>query len=572
MRLLSFYYRQRLIKLVKKIRTALKIAIAGGISDIPSNLGEIGRRVDDARRSRKWIAANGGLDEVARAALERKIAKLPRRPLISVIMPLYSVDDVWFRKCIDSVLDQVYQNWELCIADDCSPNPHVRTILADYSELDKRIKVICRDVNGHISAASNSALEIATGEFCVLLDHDDELTADALFWVANEICDHPDVAMIYSDEDMIDDRGRRYGPKFKPDFSRDLLYSLNLVTHLSCYRTDIFHRVGGFRIGFEGSQDYDLALRFIEQIADTQIRHIPRILYHWRAIPGSVALSGDEKPYAHDRARLAIGEHLTRTGTQADVEPTYFNLHRVRYRLPDKRLSVSLIVHGAEPRSDDDWVRSAGGFEVEAISVSQTGEFASSLNDAVKRSSGEVLIFVDAALEPSNDWVPELVRIALQPGVAAVGAKVIDCHRRVIDGGLVFGGERVMSVAHLGYGGTEPGNMYRNMVIGNYSAVSLSCMALRRAEFQAVGGFDHEVGRRFAGADLCLRLGALGKRIVYEPYVQMRLPKGKALNRLSDLAQADQKLFTDRWNAIIARDPFHNPNLDTESGSFQIKF
>lgn len=571
MRLLSFYYRQRLIKLLKKIRTAIEIATAGGISDMPSNLREVARRVADARRSRKWIAANGALDEVARVELERKIAELPRRPLISVIMPLYSVDDVWFRKCIDSVLDQVYQNWELCIADDCSPNPHVRTILEEYSELDERIKVVFREVNGHISAASNSALGIATGEFCVLLDHDDELTADALFCVASEICEHADVAMIYSDEDMIDDRGRRYGPKFKPEFSRDLLYSLNLVTHLSCYRTDIFRKIGGFRIGFEGSQDYDLALRFIEQIADTQIRHIPRILYHWRAIPGSVALSGDEKPYAHDRARLAIGEHLTRTGTAADVEPTYFNLHRVGYKLPDKLPSVSLIVHGVASRSDDEWVRSADGFETEVISVSQTGEFASSLNDAVKRSSGEVIIFVDAALEPANDWVPELVRIALQPGVAAVGAKVIDCHRRVIDGGLVFGGKRLMSVAHLGYGLTEPGNMYRNMVIGNYSAVSLSCMALRGAEFQAVGGFDREVGGRFAGPDLCLRLGASGKRIVYEPYVRMHLPKGKALNRLPDPTQAEQKLFTDRWNAIIARDPYYNPNLDTESGSFQIE-
>jgi GT2 family glycosyltransferase len=431
--------------------------------------------------------------------------------------------------------------------------------------------VVFREVNGHISAASNSALEIASGDFCVLLDHDDELTADALFWVANEICEHPDVAMIYSDEDMIDERGRRYGPKFKPDLSRDLLYSLNLVTHLSCYRTDIFRKIGGFRTGFEGSQDYDLALRFIEQIADTQIRHIPRILYHWRAIPGSVALSGDEKPYAHDRARLAIGEHLTRTGTAADVEPTYFNLHRVRYKLPDKLPLVSLIVHGAEPRSNVGWARSTDGFEVEAISVSQNGNFATGLNDAVKRSSGEVIIFVDGALEPANDWVEQLVRVALQPGVGAVGAKITDSHRRVIDGGLVFGGKRLMSGAHLGYGLTEPGNMYRNMVIGNYSAVSLSGMALRRAEFQAVDGFDHEVGCRFAGPDLCLRLGASGKRIVYDPYVEMRLPKGNVLNQLPGPTQPEQKRFVARWSSIIARDPFHNPNLDAENGGFQIK-
>jgi glycosyltransferase involved in cell wall biosynthesis len=526
--------------------------------------------VGNDRRSRKWIAANGPLNTEARSAIEEKIARLQRLPLISVIMPVYNVDEVWLRKCIDSVRDQIYQNWELCIADDHSPKPHIRPILEEYSELDERIKVVFRETNGNISAASNSALEIASGEFCVLLDHDDELKADALFWVANEICGHPDVAMIYSDEDKIDDCGRRNELLFKPDFSRDLLYSLNLVTHLSAYRTDIFRSIGGFRTGFEGSQDYDLALRFIEQIAEEQIRHIPRILYHWRAIPGSVALSGDEKPYAHDRARLAIGEHLTRCGVGAEVEATHFSLHRVRYKLPDKLPSVSLIVNGVESRSDDDWIRSADGFGVEVIAVSQAGRFVSSLNDAVGDSRGEVIIFVDAALNPPDDWVRELVSIALQPGIGAVGAKMIDSNERVIDGGLVFGGRRLNNVAHFGYQRSEPGNMGRNLVIGNYSAVSLSCLAMRRAEFESIGGFAREVGGRFAGADLCLRMSAAGKRIVHDPFVEMRLPMGRSLARLSKPTKAEQRLFEGRWKSIIDCDPFYNLNLDRRSGSFQI--
>ncbi len=558
------------MSLVKKIGTAVEVTKKGGSSGLSSKFREVARRTAVERRERRWIAANGPLDPAARAAIEQKIAELPRLPLISVIMPVYNVDEVWLRKCIDSVRDQVYQNWELCIADDCSQKPHIRTVLEEYSFLDPRIKVVFREANGHISAASNSALEIASGEFCVLLDHDDELTADALFWVANEICEHPDVAMIYSDEDMVDEQGRRYELKFKPDFSRDLLYSLNLVTHLSAYDTDIFRRIGGFTTGLEGSQDYDLALRFIEQIADEQIRHIPRILYHWRAIPGSVALSGDEKPYAHDRARLAIGEHLARSGAAADVEPTHFNLHRVRYKLPDKLPSVSLIVHGSGSRSDDDWVRSADGFDIEVIGISQTGEFVSDLNDAVAGSSGKVIILVDRALEPPNDWVPELVRIALHPGVGAVGAKVIDSNEHVIDGGLVFGGKRLFSVAHFGYHRSETGNMGRNMVIGNYAAVSLSCMAMRREELDAVGGIDREFGGRFASADLRLRLGARGKRISFDPYVEMRLPKGKALTHLSEPTQAERKLFAERWSSVIERDPFYNPNLDNEDGSFLI--
>ena len=533
-----------------------------------------GRGHQKGRNFRSFLEISGGRTpnrrRAERAAIEQKIAKLPRLPLISVIMPVYNVDEVWLRKCIDSVRDQVYQNWELCIADDCSPKPHVRTVLEEYSSLDERVKVVFRETNGHISAASNSALEIASGEFCVLLDHDDELTADALFWVANEICEHPDVAMIYSDEDMIDHEGRRYELKFKPDFSRDLLYSLNLVTHLSAYDTDIFRRIGGFRTGFEGSQDYDLALRFIEQVGDSQIRHIPRILYHWRAIPGSVALSGDEKPYAHDRARLAIGEHLARCGTEADVEPTHFNVHRVRYKLPETLPTISLIVHGTGDSIAEKWQRIADKVGCEIVRTSSENEFATALNDAVERSSGDVIIFVDVALEPAGDRVLELVRIALQPGVGAVGAKVIDSNEHVIDGGLVFGGKRLFSVAHFGYHRSEPGNMGRNMVIGNYSAVSLSCMAMRREEFDAAGGFDREVGGRFASADLCLRLGAAGKRIVYDPYVEMCLPSGKSLSRSSEPTQAEQKRFTERWSSIIAHDPFYNPNLDNEDGRFLI--
>jgi len=181
-----------------------------------------------------------------------------------------------------------------------------------------------------------------------------------------------------------------------------------------------------------------------------------------------------------------------------------------------------------------------------------------------------VIIFVDAALEPANDWVRELVQVALQPGIGAVGGKIVDSNERVIDGGLVFGGKRLYSVAHLGYYTNESGNMNRNMVIGNYSAVSLSCMALRRVEFDAVGGFDPEVGGRFAGADICLRLGAAGKRIVYDPYVEMRLPKGKALSRLAEPTKPEQRLFENRWSSIIASDPFYNPNLERKNGSFQI--
>ena len=197
---------------------------------------------------------------------------------------------------------------------------------------------------GRVEQRYRLALEIAAGEFVALLDHDDELSADALFHIAKEINNFPATDFIYSDEDMIDETGARYTPKFKPDFSRDFLYSVNYATHLAVYRTEILRAVGGFRIGLEGSQDYDLALRVVGRVAENHIRHIPRILYHWRAVSGSIALSGDEKPYAHSRAREAIGAHLERTGKSATVEKAAYNLHRIRYALPAKLPKVTLIL------------------------------------------------------------------------------------------------------------------------------------------------------------------------------------------------------------------------------------
>jgi O-antigen biosynthesis protein len=285
-----------------KVKKIFEIWQARGFAGISNRLREIARRRREERNYRRWIDINQ-ITEKTRAEIRNQIAAFAHKPLISIILPVYSVEEKWLRLCIESVLRQLYENWELCIADDKSPGAHVRRILEEYAARDNRVKVVFRETNGHISAASNSALELAAGEFCLLLDHDDELTEDALFYVAKELNEFPETAFVYSDEDMIDERGQRFYPKFKPDFSRDFFYSLNLITHLSAYRTEILRKIGGFRVGLEGSQDYDLALRFIEETGENRVRHIPKILYHWRAITGSVALSSDEKPYAHERAR-----------------------------------------------------------------------------------------------------------------------------------------------------------------------------------------------------------------------------------------------------------------------------
>ena len=266
-------------------------------------------RADHGPRTyERWLATH----EHPPADSAKEIVAFAYKPKISIITPVYNPDVRWLRKCIESVLRQSYHEWQLCLCDDASTDPEVTKVLQEYAAAEPRIALHTSPQNEGISLASNHALRLAAGEFVALLDHDDEVTEDGLYWVAAEMNDHPECDMIYSDEDMIDARDRRYEPKFKPDWSRDLLYSLNLITHLSAYRTDLVRQIGGFRLGYEGSQDYDLALRIIEKTTNERIRHIPRILYHWRAIPGSVALNLDEKPYAHERAREAIRDHFLR--------------------------------------------------------------------------------------------------------------------------------------------------------------------------------------------------------------------------------------------------------------------
>ncbi|HEY0429091.1 MAG TPA: glycosyltransferase [Pyrinomonadaceae bacterium] len=554
----------------------------------------------------KWIKAHE-ITRRARRQMHLEIESFSLRPKISVVMPVYNVGEKWLRLCIESVLGQIYENWEFCIADDASPSPHVRKILEEYAARDERIKTIFRRENGHISAASNSALELATGEFTALLDHDDELSEDALFRVAKEINDFPDARMIYSDEDLIDERGRRFGPKFKPDWSLDLFYSLNLITHLSIYRTEILRRVEGFRIGAEGSQDYDLAMRVVEQISENQIRHIPRVLYHWRAIQGSVAFSMEEKPYAHERARDALRAHFERTGKKATVSRAIINLHRVRYDLPENLPKVSLILEASEDfgfteKAIENFVAQTDYANFEIVLVLRTGaaknseqelaptfsKFSASalkiivcdkqseaakLNFAAAQSDGEILCFVDLNLKPlAKDWLTELASFAFQKEIGAVGAKLLYKNGSVLHGGLIIGANDTVGVAHQNLPRASGGNFLRARLINNFSAVSVSCLAVRREVFREFGGFDAEnLPDKFFDADFCLRLREKNYRIVFTPYAELiKASEKMPVSAEKAPTDAERKYFSRRWQKLVERDPFYNPNLSKKDASFSI--
>ena len=371
---------------------------------------------------------------------------------------------------IASVKAQIYDDWELCIADDASKQPHIRQILEAEARAEPRIKLVFREENGNISAASNSALALATGDFILLLDHDDVLAPHAMALMAEAINRHPDADVLYSDEDKLDAGGRRYGAYFKPDWTSELLYGQNFISHLGVYRTTLVRALNGFRLGFEGSQDYDLALR-ATAVTKGPVVHVPHVLYHWRVYPGAGTFSSTQTERAVDAARRAIEEQLAGLGVEASVGDAGFNCHRVFRASPATWPRVSVVVSVRnhpeylsacvdgllertdypeleiivvdapcrEPRAPlpSETLNRRG---VQLLPNSEPFNLAKLGNDAARRASGEIIVFLDGdmvVVEPG--WLKEMVSLARQPDVGAVGAKLLSPDGRSWHGGLVLG-------------------------------------------------------------------------------------------------------------------------------------
>jgi len=558
----------------------------------------------------EWVARYDTLDAEGRATLSRRLALLRRRPLFSVLMPTFESSERWLRRAVESVRQQVYPDWELCIADDASKSPHVGRVLRELAAAEPRIRVAMRTENGHISRASNTALSLASGELVVLLDHDDELPPHALFRLAEELEAHPDAAVIYSDEDLIDERGRRFSPYFKPDFSPDLFLSHNLISHLGAYRRTLVEELGGFREGFEGSQDYDLALRASEKVSPEQIRHIPAVLYHWRAIRGSAALGPSEKSYAVTAARRALQEHLDRKGAGGVVEPGVLpGLYRARYPLPESKPLVSVIVPtrdslallrpcvrslrektAYEPlelivvdNQSSDPQTLAYLLELEQRGVAtvlrapQPFNFSDLNNQAARAARGEVLAFVNNDVEAIGPgWLEEMVSHALREEIGAVGARLLYPDGTVQHAGVVLGlgPDGIAGTPHRGFAGSAPGYCNRAVIVQNFSAVSAACLVMRKRVFEEAGGFDAEhLPVSYNDVDLCLRLRERGYRILFTPYAELQ--HKESASRGSDLSPerrarflAEVSYMRSRWGALLERDPYFNPNLSLDSDAF----
>ena len=294
-----------------------------------------------------WIEKYGQLTHADQGVMRARIETLEAKPVISILCPVYNADLEFLDQAVKSVLGQIYPYWELCLSDDASTNPGVVDRLKTYAASDPRIKLYQRAFNEHIAANTNSAVALATGDFVAFLDSDDELTEDALFWVANEIETYKDADIIFSDEDKIDPSGNRFDAYFKSDWNPALMLSQNAVCHLSVIRRKLFDQVGRLREGFNGSQDHELMLRCSRAVAERQIRHIPRVLYHWRAAPTSTALVPGGKPYAWEAGRRAILDHLRHNGVTAEVEKSSTGHYTVCYAEPREEPLVSILMPSA---------------------------------------------------------------------------------------------------------------------------------------------------------------------------------------------------------------------------------
>jgi glycosyltransferase involved in cell wall biosynthesis len=561
----------------------------------------------------EWVARYDTPSPADRIALRRKLRMLLEQPRISILLPVFNPDLELLRSAIDSIKAQIYENWELCIADDASTDAETRPFLESLAAGDPRIHLTLRERNGYIAAATNSALALATGSWSALVDQDDTLAEDALAWVALEIAAHPDARLIYSDEDKINSQDVRADPFFKPDWNPELFLGQNYINHLGVYHTHMLQELGGFREGFDGSQDYDLVLRFIERLRPDQMRHIPRILYHWRAIPGSVAAAIDAKPKATEGARRALAQHLERRGSAAHVEPSRENpdRHRVIYELPSPAPLVSIIIpmrdrvnllkrclDGIRQRTDYEQIevivvdngsteRPAQEFLTRLRSEQRTQvldergpfNFSRLVNRGAAAARGDVLALLnnDTEVEDSG-WLQEMVGYVQQPDVGAVGARLWYQNRTLQHGGVVLGLGGIAGHAFAGAPRGSPGYFDRLLLPQDCSAVTGACLLVRKDVFQETGGFDEKnFSVSFNDIDFCLRLRQRGLRIIWTPYANLIHHESASRGRQRTPQEEDQFLreaarFRDKWGAQLLADPYYNPNLSLTGSGYKIAF
>ena len=563
----------------------------------------------DRNDYQEWIRRYDTIDNVMRKKLRALCDRLVTKPKISIVMPTYNPKPEWLIEAIESVQNQIYSEWELCVADDASSDLTTRPLLERYAHEDKRIKVVFREQNGHISAASNSALEMASGDWVVLLDHDDLLTEHALLLVAEAINRHPSAGVVYSDEDKIDENGNRYQPYFKCEWNVDLFRSQNMICHLGAYRRDLINSVGGFREGFEGSQDYDLALRITEKLTPKAIVHIPHILYHWRGHSQSTAYSAETKTYAQDSGIKALREHLQRLDISAAVELTPFLQYRIRYSVPSELPKVSLIIptrngldlirqcinsivdktayrnyeilvvdNGSDDKDAIDYFRGLGDrSNIKVIRDDSPFNYSALNNKAVLSADGDYIGLINNDLEViTPGWLDEMLSLASRQGTGAVGAALLYPDKSLQHGGVITGIGGVAGHSHKHLSQRSLDYFGRTRLTQGMSVVTAACLLIKKSIYLEVGGLNEvDLQVAFNDVDFCLRVREAGYQNVWTPFAEFY--HHESATRGFEDTPAKKARFNQEaeymmrtWGESLRNDPAYSPNLTLNHEDFSL--
>ena len=559
-----------------------------------------------------WWVEYGRCSEAELLRQREEASRATQGPLISIVLPTFESDLDLLKAAVESVFEQTYERWQLCVCDDGSSSSALRNYLTELSDRDTRVDVHLREQNGHISIASNDALVLAKGDYVGFLDHDDLLTADALFSVAQVLVDNPALRLVYSDEDVVRADGEPLNGHFKPDWNEDLARSINYVCHFLVISRELVESVGGFREGFEGAQDYDLLLRVTRGLSKKQIYHIPRILYHWRAAEGSTASTLDNKPYAAQAGLRALADFLQQTKLAAVAEPSEVETaYRINFTAPVPLPFVSIIVPTRdELRVLKNCIRSVlevteySNYEVLIVDNGSTEEetlayleevsadsrlrllkydepfnFSAINNFAVANTNADFVVLLNNDTEPLNgQWLTEMICQASREGIGAVGAKLLYANDRIQHAGVILGlgGDGIAGHAFKGKHKNEVGSLARTRLVQEYCAVTGACLAVSRNKYLEVGGLDESnLAIAYNDVDFCLRLREKGYRNIWTPYSQLyhyesysRGPDSASVS--IDRYRAEAEYMRHRWSDLLRDDPFYSPSFSRGLYSFEI--
>ncbi|WP_158561799.1 MULTISPECIES: glycosyltransferase family 2 protein [unclassified Roseburia] len=548
----------------------------------------------------------------AKKLKKQRAEKLDYEPCISIIVPTYKTPEKFLKEMIDSVRNQSYENWELCIGDGSVTEDTVKNVVESYQKKDKRIKMLCLSENLGIAGNTNAALSIATGDYMALLDHDDILAPDALYevvkWMNEHYKDETDV--IYTDEDKVSfDLKDYFEPHFKSDYNLDLIRSNNYICHLFVARKSIVDQVGGFRKEYDGSQDYDFILRCIEQ--SKHVEHVPKVLYHWRCHPGSTAANQESKMYCYEAGKRAIEDHLKRMGEDdcQVVMTEHLGFYHVIYPIREQK-KVSIIIPNKDQkeileRCIESVIQKTDYKNYEIIIVennSTTNEifeyyktieqrenirvviwkdkfnYSAINNFGVRYANGEYLLFLNNDIEVIREnWLSEMLANVQRKEVGIVGAKLLYPDNMVQHAGVIIGMGGIAGHPLSRHPADDCGYFARGIIQQNLNAVTAACMLTKKEVYEKVKGFEEKLAVAFNDIDLCLKVRKAGYLIVYDPeallYHHESISRGKedTLEKRNRF-EGEVDYMAKKWKDVLEKgDEYYNPNLSLLSGNFELK-